>query len=149
MVVVVGCNLLSAWTSSFAVEWHRLTLPSHMRRDLIVQFLLAYIQPSIAKVQPTSAKTGLRSDCTAAIFGWIHDIQYGVSRRRRGCLGGFRLIWTVEVRGSWWLYKTLCCCLGSGSWQGADLHECSMQNIIPSDLFILTRTNTAQNIALG
>jgi hypothetical protein len=29
---------------------------------------VAYIQPSIAKVQPTRAKTGFRSDCTAAIF---------------------------------------------------------------------------------
>jgi hypothetical protein len=28
---------------------------------------VAYIQPSIAKVQPTSAKTGLRSACTAAM----------------------------------------------------------------------------------
>ena len=28
---------------------------------------VAYIQPSMAKVQPTRAKTGLSSDCTAAI----------------------------------------------------------------------------------
>jgi hypothetical protein len=33
---------------------------------------VAYIQPSMAKVQPTRAKTGLRSDCTAAIFEQIY-----------------------------------------------------------------------------
>jgi hypothetical protein len=35
---------------------------------------VAYIQPSIAKVQPTRAKTGLRSACTAAIFKISHKI---------------------------------------------------------------------------
>jgi hypothetical protein len=35
---------------------------------------VAYIQPSIAKVQPTRAKTGLRSACTAAISKVFHKI---------------------------------------------------------------------------
>jgi hypothetical protein len=35
---------------------------------------VAYIQPSIAKVQPTRAKTGLRSACTAAIFRVLYKI---------------------------------------------------------------------------
>jgi hypothetical protein len=42
---------------------------------------VAYIQPSIAKVQPTRAKTGFRSDCTAAIFEVFYTTADRAMRR--------------------------------------------------------------------